>query len=371
MMMSEEHVIIGAQLGKAREFLGLLPGDVASRLQVQEEDIIDWETAETRPSLRHLERLGELYGRELDYFLRETPEPPVHIQFRSTRKQSFTELPQEVRVVLAQFDELCRTAYEVEMTLGKARQPEVERVREAKSPVDLARQHRTLMGLADKPAAKLRDCLTHKGIRVFELPVPGNQFSGFSYWHTTYGPSVLVNETDLRGRKNFTLAHEYAHILYGHEPSVCDVSEVTGLRLGEEERLCNTFAVELLLPAGPLTSDFQRRGLPGTPTVQEVGKLAGRWCVSIQAMFYRLEAIGLVDRGHSESVFRFYVPEPPRVKRTKGWKWRKRRRMLGDAFVAGVIEAYQEGNISLGKLAHSLGVPIREALEIAEGYRKT
>jgi len=369
--MGEESLILSGQLGKAREFLGLLLGDVANRLQVREVDVATWEAGVARPSLQQLERLAELYGRELDYFLRETPAPPARIQLRSTTKHSLAELPDEVRLVFAQFDELCRTAYEVEVTLGRVHTVEIARVPGGTSPLDLAKRHRTLLGLGDKPATKLRDCLAKKGIQVFELPVPGNQFSGFSYWHDTYGPCILINESELRGRRNFTLAHEYAHILYGHEPSVCDISEVREIKLGEEERLCNAFAVELLLPVDPVTRDFERRGLSRMPSLQEVGRVAGKWCVSIQAMLYRLEDVGLVEKGHADTVLRVYVPQPPRVRRVRGWKWRKRRRMLGEVFVSDVVNAYQEGHISLGKLAHSLGVPIREALEIAEGYHKS
>jgi Zn-dependent peptidase ImmA (M78 family) len=220
--------------------------------------------------------------------------------------------------------------------------------------------------LGDKPVRNLKDILGEIGIRVFELAVPQNQFSGFSYWHSDYGPCILVNAKDAPGRRAFTLAHEYAHILHSDEPSVCDIGEEGRPGPTKEERRADVFAIDFLLPAEPVRQDFARRGLSRQPSVQELGAMAGRWCVSVQAMAYRHEDLALIDEGHACRVLAAYEKPSGGFRPSKVPSWERR---LGRSFVSQAMEAYHAGHISIGKLAHCLGLPIRKALEAAEQTR--
>jgi len=83
-----ESVIIGAQLEKARGLLQLIPEEVAPELSVTPQELLNWEEERSQPTLKQLEELARLYGREIDYFLRETPPPPKGIQFRGKPGQS-------------------------------------------------------------------------------------------------------------------------------------------------------------------------------------------------------------------------------------------------------------------------------------------
>lgn len=360
-MTSREHIILGTQLRQAREIVRFEREEVANRLGIQADEIIGWETGQTRPNLQQLECLAELYGREVDYFLKETPGLPAEVQFRSATKQRFQELSPEARAMIAKFDDWCRTAYELEVTLGKVRRVEIEYAPSNKSPIDLAREQRECFGLDEKPVSKLRDRLTKKGFRIFEFPIPQGQFSGFSYWHEYYGPCILINAKEVPGRRNFTLAHEYAHRLYAHPPLVCDVGEGGASSHARDERLADVFAIEFLLPREPVYEDFSKRGLSETPLIQDIGRMSGRWYVSVQAMGYRLEDLNLVKKGHTNELLASYQPPHPKPPKTPRWE-----RRLGKSFVSNALETYYKGHISLGKLAHYLDMPLRKALEIAE-----
>jgi len=65
--------LIGKQLRKAREFLCYQPWWAGKHLGVGAVRIREFETGKVRPTLKQLEKLARLYGRELDYFLAETP----------------------------------------------------------------------------------------------------------------------------------------------------------------------------------------------------------------------------------------------------------------------------------------------------------
>ncbi|MFQ5851956.1 MAG: helix-turn-helix domain-containing protein [Candidatus Binatia bacterium] len=363
----QEHVVMGDQLRRARETIQFRPDEVAERLNVSVEEIGNWEAGRSQPSLRQLEMLAQLYGREIDYFLKETPEPPERLQFRSPAQRTFQELSSDARLVIARFDELCRTAFELEQLLGKGKHSILVPKVQHESPADLARDQRRALGFDKKPVRTLREQLSARGVRIFELIVPPGQFSGLSYWHSQYGPCILINAKELPGRRYFTLAHEYGHLLYHHQPSVCDLTDEWRPGPSAEERSANVFAIEFLLPAGPIREDFQRRGLSGRPTIQDVGKMAGRWQVSVQAMAYRLQDLGLLERAYADELLSAYQPLPRRIRTPKTPTWERR---LGKAFVSSAIEAYREGHISLGKLARCLGLPLRKALETAESDKK-
>ncbi|MBL7210126.1 MAG: ImmA/IrrE family metallo-endopeptidase [Dehalococcoidia bacterium] len=362
---SGESVVIGAQLKKARELLQLLPEEVASELNVARKDVLDWEEEQTQPTLKQLEDLGRLYGREIDYFLRETPPPPSKIEFRGRPAQSLGELSRPARVVLARFDELCRTALEFENLLNKERQVKLPHFGESDYPRTAARTMREQLDVGSKPLPNLRQRLETEGLRIFELPVPEDAFSGFSFWHSKYGPSVLLNASDLVGRKNFTLAHELAHLLYEHTPTLCYIPIKLSEVRGHTEFRANQFAAEFLLPEAGVLEDLRRRDLPQSPSQKELGQIAGKWGVSIQALGYRLENLGRIQSGYTDTLFEL---QPRFFRRSRTPKWRKR---LGERFVETTFEAYERGVISAGKVAGGLGIPIREAMKEIEQRSKS
>lgn len=357
-------IIIGIQLQRARKMLQWTPEEVASGLNLSPQDILDWENEQSQPNLKQLEKLAELYGREIDYFLRETPAPPEKIEFRGKAGQSLKGLSKEARIVLARFDELCRTALEFENLMNKRREVELPRFKEPDPPGLVAQSIRRKFDVGDKPLPDLRDRLEDEGVRIFELSIPEDAFSGFSFWHSEYGPCILLNSNELKGRKNFTLAHELAHLLYSHVSTLCYIPlKLSEVHKGVEYK-ANQFAIELLLPESSVIEDFRRRNLSITPSQKELGQMADKWGVSIQALSYRLEDLKLIKRGYTDTLFEL---KPPFLRRSRIPKWEKQ---LGKGFVETTFEAHQKGLISIGKLAQSLGITVREALKEIEQRSK-
>jgi Zn-dependent peptidase ImmA (M78 family) len=126
------------------------------------------------------------------------------------------------------------------------------------------------------------------------------------------------------------------------------------------ESKTNKFAIELLLPETAVKEDFRRRQLAITPSVKELGQMAGKWGASIQALGYRLENLDLIQRGHTDTLFE---TRPKFLRRSRTPKW---KRQLGKEFVETTFEAYEKGLISAGKVANSLGITIREAMREIE-----
>lgn len=351
-------LILGTQLKRSRETLQLEPEEVSQELNIKLDDLRDWENGIKKPNLENLEALAEFYGRNVDYFLRKSPSPPANIKFRTFPDKTFRSLPLGTRVAIAKFDDLCRTAFEFEKLLERKRKVKVLPLVGQKTPYLAAQEFREKYKMEDKPLRNLKNLLEEEGIRIFELPIPSYELSGFSIWHKDYGPSILVNAQDLPGRKNFTLAHEYAHLLFHHEPSVCQLSVFSEYK---EEFSADQFAVELLLPKTGINKDFQEHSISRMPSQNEIGAMASRWHVSIQALSYRLKNLDLVNEDYINKMIDSWKEERRYLRRPKIPTWRKR---LGHEFVTSAIDAYHKNYISVGKLAKSLGISIRKAMEL-------
>lgn len=337
---------------------------IAEEINVSGQDIESWEKGESQPNLKQLEALAELFGREIDYFLRETPSPPEKIEFRGRPGKTLGALPIEARMVLARFDEFCRTAIEFEDLLGEKLQSRLRKFKGSVPPKEVAQILRKELNLGDKPLHNLREDLESTGVRIYELPIPEEAFSGFSFWHSQYGPCILINAREPKGRRNFTLAHELAHLLYQDSPSLCYITFKAGDSSRSLEAKANQFAIELLLPEVAAKQDFNQRKIPRTPSERELAQMASKWVVSIQALGYRLENLGLIETGLTDQI-RESKPEYFRTPRIPKWK-----RQLGKRFVEISIQAYNKNLISVGKLAHAFQIPIRKAIKIVESVNK-
>jgi len=312
--------IIPNQLRLARVSLELSPEEAAERLGVQPDELKQWEEGVLAPPIERLWDMAELYQRPVDYFVTETPPLAEEVSFRLTTSRAMRELPLEVRYVITRFEELCRSASEMERLLEKPRPILVPRLPRERNPERLAAIERERLSLAERPIKDLRGLLEEQGVRIFELPVPEDVFSGFSWWHKDYGPCILVNARDVPGRRAFTLAHEYAHLLAETSPTVCD-----------------------------LNLDVPRR-----------------YGVSLEAMGRRLEELQLIRAGTIDSFIEEWQARPKRYRRPKTPTWQRR---LGDTFVATALEAYSEGHISVGKLAEYLDLDLRKAIDIVKKDR--
>lgn len=362
--MASDGLVLGSQLRSARESLALSPGEVAEQLGVMASDVDGWEAGRAEPSVERLSRLAEIYNRSLDYFLRATAPPPRSVHLRLRRHRSMDQVPQEARRVLATFDELCRASFELERVLGRPRRCDLPRPPAGADPATLAAWQRRALSLGERPLPKLRDILERHGVRVFHLPVPGDEFSGFSWWSEEYGPCILVNAKEASGARNFTLGHEWAHLMVGDTPSLCG-----NLLLGHsrEERTADRFATQFLMPEAPIRRDFQARQIPfSQPPATELGRIAGKWGVSLQALGLRLEELKLIARGSTTRLVEEWKREGRSYGAVRKPTWQRR---LGERYVGLAMDAYRTGHISLGTLAHYLGdMPLRKAREQAQKW---
>jgi Zn-dependent peptidase ImmA (M78 family) len=115
--------------------------------------------------------------------------------------------------------------------------------------------------------------------------------SGFSHRWESGRWLIVVNKNDVPGRRRFTLAHEFKHVL---DHSIANIAYA---RLGhgdatrqhrQIEHICDYFAACLLMPRMVV----KRAWANG---IQDTDALAGLFKVSASAMQIRLDHLGLTD----------------------------------------------------------------------------
>jgi Zn-dependent peptidase ImmA (M78 family)/transcriptional regulator with XRE-family HTH domain len=356
MAKDDDVLVIPEQLVKARDSLGMQPEEVAKILGVDVDEIIKWEDGSSEPLLKYLWDLAELYQRNTEYFLKLAPALPDYLSFRLERRKIMKDLPSEVRKVIVRFDELCRAESEIEEALQEPRSIKLKKVQGMVDSQELAKNERNRLALGTRPIRDLRKLLIDQGVRVFTLPIPdipANELSGLSWWHEKYGPCILLNGKNNSGRRQFTLAHEYAHLLLNDPPTVCafmlDIPE---------EQFANRFAAEFLMPEQDIILNFPRpiSGYRSLPNDQELGKFAGRYGVSLEAMGRRLEYLELVPKGTTNTKIAEWEKLPVKYRSPSGPRW---RRQLGEEFISLAVDAYSKERISLSKLSEYLGQDLR------------
>ena len=353
--MNSTPLIHSIQLRRAREAIALSAEEVARQLPIDAEVLQQWEAGESEPPLDSLESLAAIYGRSIDYFLTEREEQPKQVFFRTTRFSTTSQLSLEARQVVALFEELCRFESELEGLAGIETQQTFITFSNGHSGGQLAEIERKALGLGHKPIRKLRELLSKIGVRVFVLAVPASEFSGLSWWHADYGPAVLVNGLESPGRRSFTMAHEFGHLVNKNTSAmtVCDLSDI------ESERKANRFAVEFHMPEEDVKEHWNSLPLPDELVdAQMLGRVAQRYSVSLEALAIRLEEFGLLPSA------RWVVDSAPKP-RSFGRRRPDWRRTRGEHFVSTAKAAHKRGRLSLGKLAEYLGTDIKTAMKLA------
>jgi Zn-dependent peptidase ImmA (M78 family) len=115
--------------------------------------------------------------------------------------------------------------------------------------------------------------------------------SGFSHRWENGRWLIVVNQNDVPGRRRFTLAHEFKHVL---DHSIANVAYAHLGHGGAKrqhyqiERICDHFAACLLMPRTVVKRAWGNG-------IQDVDALAGLFKVSMSAMQVRLDFLGLSD----------------------------------------------------------------------------
>jgi Zn-dependent peptidase ImmA (M78 family) len=106
------------------------------------------------------------------------------------------------------------------------------------------------------------------------------------------GSIVWVNGKQSVERQRFTVAHEYGHVFCGHEGrrKVDTLAIISGVTRDPQEVQANAFAAQFLAPRAGVEAMVD-----GTPTLEDVVRIAAHFGISTLAALYRLSTLELTS----------------------------------------------------------------------------
>lgn len=368
-------VEIGERLRVAREGAGVTQADAAAAIGVARTTLIAIEQGQRRAKMDELQRLAKRYGTSVNALLRQEA---VYVDLAPKFRKLILNEDDASKAATQLLADLARAEVELENLLGVKRGHNYPQER----PILLgdvtmqaeqdALELRQRLGLGLAPIADMVALLELElGVRVYVRRFDG-RVSGLFAYDDTLGACILLNANHPRYRRTNTAAHELGHLVSTRrEP---DVYQDTAPERSPEERYCNAFARNFLMPARTVMQKFKEVTAGATRlTRRAIIVLAYTFGVSREAIVRRLEELGLTKRG--------------------SWEWfqdnggisdEQAHRVLGDLLphdtqrteadrpttlrlnmLAG--EAWRQGLLSEGQLARLLHVSRIELRDLLSG----
>jgi Zn-dependent peptidase ImmA (M78 family)/transcriptional regulator with XRE-family HTH domain len=290
---------LGERLRIARETARVTQANAAEAINVARTTLIAIEQGQRRVRMDELQKLAQLYDMSVNALLRQES---IHVDLIPRFRRVIADEDDNARAASQLLTDLARAEVELENLLGVRRVRNYPPERPLLS-VDVRKQAeqdalelRQRLGLGLAPVADIVTLLELElGVRVFVRRLRG-KISGLFAYDEQLGACILLNANHPRERRALTGAHELGHLVSTRrEPDVYSESDPDRT---PEERYCNAFARNFLMPPRALTLKFNELTAGSARlTRRHVIVLAHYFCVSREAMVRRLEELDLTKRG--------------------------------------------------------------------------
>lgn len=254
---------------------------LAKELGMTSRSLQNYETGASTPDATTLEKIAKLLNFPQRFFFmdKEMPEISEHaVSFRKQSKMSDT--------MKACTFAVCAIAFQVNQWLEErfhlpqADLPDLSDL----APEEAATTLRRMWGLGNQPIGNMIHLLESKGIRVFSLVEETREVDAFCTWYDGK-PFIFLNTMKSAERSRFDAAHELGHLVR----DLYTMQHGTPHSL-EMEQQANTFAACFLMPRESVVTNQ-----PPVYTINYLMKLKHNWGVSLAALVYRFNTLGLIS----------------------------------------------------------------------------
>jgi Zn-dependent peptidase ImmA (M78 family) len=290
---------IGERLRVARESANLRQAQAAEAVGLARTTVVAIEQGQRRVTIDELRRFAKAYGTSINALLRNEA---VHVDLAPKFRKLIAERDDLARAASHLLGDLVRAELELETLLGvqRTRNYPPERPILPGNVVVQAEQDalelRQRLGLGLAPITDIVTLLEMEmGVRVYVRRLH-QRISGLFAYDEKLGACVLLNASHPRERRALTAAHELGHLLSTRRDA--DVLDDQSPERSPEERYCNAFARNLLMPARAVMQKFKEVTAGASRlTRRHVIVLAHMFGVSREALVRRLEELKLTKSG--------------------------------------------------------------------------
>ena len=368
--MGIDDATLGTRLQTARRALGLTQGEVGSKMNMATSTVSAVEAGKRSVTGPELQEFARIYHRPVASFFDEEAEesPGFQYLFRNAEVEILD------RVSLEEFRQLARDYRLIEEVAEVAPLPLPPDYSQFGFHTDhdaetLAEMERGRLGLGDAPLANLANLLDSAvGIRTFLVPVGNQSWSGLVVKDRDGRPCIGINSKEVAYRRNFNLAHEYAHVLvhlYKQGMPAARIDKaIEVVSTSANEQFANAFASAFLMPRRAVLAQLERvlGANAGKFTCYDLVHLAMQFGVSGQALSLRLVSLRKLKREVPGDLWRSGTFKD--LAHALGYEveddvWRQPA-VLPSRFRYLAMKAYEEARISLSKLAELLRINYHE-----------
>lgn len=292
------------QITFARVRRRLTKAQLAKELGVSSRSLQNYETGASAPDLELLARIAKLLKFPQQFFFIDEDMPEIKEHAVSFRKLSkMTDAMKACAFAAGAIAFKVNQWIEDRFSLPQADLPDLSDL----GPEEAAATLRRLWGLGNAPIPNMVHLLESKGIRVFSLAEETREVDAFCTWYADK-PFVFLNTIKSAERSRFDAAHELGHL----------VRDLYTMQHGqahgpEMERQADAFASAFLMPKESVETNQ-----PPAYTIKYLMKLKHYWGVSLAALAYRFNSLGLVSEWNYRSLcieiaksgYRTNEPEP-------------------------------------------------------------
>jgi len=302
---------IGRRVKAAREALDYTQEELARAVGLNREAVVNIEGGRRKVKADELWAIARELETPMVHFLQDLPRMSLAV-VEARRGEATTREARRAELWLRRhFDDY----QQLLRVLGRDGTPNVSLDwPEAGAIVDGARRaadaQRSQHRLGNRPIPDLREHLEDDvRVPVFGRAVRDTDFCGMLLLeHRASAAAMLVNAELLTSRRNFTMAHEYGHLLWKlrRKEATADVFYRHPAET-EEEMFANAFAAQFLAPDDAIRENAAQLNVSaGRP--DSVARLAASYGVSFQMMTYRLQNLGLLLAPDAEDLRRTIRP---------------------------------------------------------------
>jgi Zn-dependent peptidase ImmA (M78 family)/DNA-binding XRE family transcriptional regulator len=277
---NREHEMLNpARLEFARTRRKWTKAKLAQALGVQSRSIQGYESGEYAPEPERLTLISKLLAFPEDFFYGDDlPKISEHAaSFRSMSKMSAALKESALGAGSLAF--VLNGWIESRFNLPVADLPDLSDL----SPEDAAATLRRIWGLGEAPISNMIHLLESKGVRVYSLAIEAREVDAFSVWHNNT-PFVFLNTFKSAEHSRFDVGHELGHLVRDSHSMLHGNSHTP-----EMEREANAFASAFLMPRNSVVAHK-----PDLPTLPQLIELKSFFGVSLAALAYRMNQLGLL-----------------------------------------------------------------------------
>jgi Zn-dependent peptidase ImmA (M78 family)/transcriptional regulator with XRE-family HTH domain len=290
---------IGERLRLARDAADLTQAQAADAVDMARTTLVAIEQGQRRVRMEELQKLAKLYGSSANALLRTEA---VHVDLTPKFRKLVGDRDESSRAASHLLADLAKAEVELENLLGvhRTRNYPAERSIMPGNVLIQAEQDalevRQRLGLGLAPIADMVTLLKLElGVRVYVRRL-NTRISGLFAYDDKMGACILLNANHPRERRALSAAHELGHLVSTRREA--DVLDDRSPERTPEERYCNAFARNFLMPARAVMQKFKEVTAGARRlTRRHIIVLAHAFGVSREALVRRLEELRLTKSG--------------------------------------------------------------------------